>query len=1859
MSDGELATARAQRITVVLPEPLVADAGDDQVAVPGAELLFDASGSRPDALISDYTWDFGDGSTGDGKQARHVFDEPGTYTVTATAISGSEEDTDTATVTVKEETVDGVVVAVTGGGTRLDGAAVALIDDTAARYGCITGSAGDCVLAGVPDGRWAVYAYAQGYAPKEGLVTVEDGSGATDIALEPGAAAQVALTSRPLTLDEIVEYGIDPDDPANQNAKVVTINLGVSSGGGGTSFTGVASSSGWSGARSYTGGGYRATPTVKKVGDNLSVFWMIVPAKATWLKEFFQVTLLVQNISPPAFTLTDGSATLNLPAGLSLAPTAQQQSRTRTVPDIAGGAEANVDWIIRGDKKGSYEPTADYTALLDPVGAALALRAELDEPIKVWGEDAIEMTVTADNQAFERHPYNMEITLENVADVPAYNLGLNVDPGDGSTYIHQPRAQLDYQYGTLAPGETRTASFTLIPRGSGYLDIARGVRSSITGTVTPRDEIQFRPPAQTPVNAPDLAVDTSVRKTANLTWDPIPGATEYRVFATSSPGTPFGTDPMLIADGGTRSASVPIEDGQQLHFAISSIVDGRPSMWHPLTSGTGTLGSPPALEVTEYWSFGPHQQLSDGDLIDVGAPNQPDTSVLRIVATDADGQIPDIQVEIQPTDGRATPSTECFEATVEDQQVTRECWVRSGSYAEDLSIVAADADGQKASMTIHVGTRRGDVNGDGEIRWVVMGDSYISGEGFEDYFKDENGNEQYATDAFGNQVKEYEDGTDYPTNHCHRAVTSWAVQVANKLGAAGDDLAFFACSGAVTDDVLTKGQHPQSPDDIPGGRPQIRELREFHGEQAVDGILIGIGGNDAEFASIVQDCVLPSMRLEASISSVSKSVSWWQCDPELAGDIETRVRNTLLEVKKAAPGARVLVSTYPDQMNSQNDQCLAIGAAGREDVGRLRAFIGELNATVSRAAAAAGVDVLDFEDEFADRGICDGSGTAFVHGLKAGADVSWKGVSVGLQWPKVNWVTKQVEIVEVDPGITAVPFAQESFHPTVAGHQHLAKAALADLVELLRGAPPSGTWDAGYIDVDPYSGLATSYFGTPGGGTDMVVQYYPAQNQLIKIGTYSVPTLVNEVQGIAGEPIDVGGLLPPSLAPGWHLIELRDSETGERLAHIPYIVAPDGSCEAPPEAPDADGDGYPDECDLDNTDGPLADVDGDGVVNGEDLCPVVADPDQSDVDGDFEGDACDGDQGADPFAGYQSMLRTLSGTVTDGDGPVSDVLVEVLDPDSGTPLLTTTTDADGSYALTPLLVDRLKLRASADGEEPGYYGGDTLATATVIDVAASESAVVALHLERTSPRDTSPPIVRATVQGTQGTNGWYISGVQVTWSISDSESDVESTDGCDPVTVDTDNPGLNLTCTATSAGGTTTESLTIKRDATAPVLTCPIPEPTFEQGAAGAELTAGVSDEASGAAVDQIAVPVDTLTPGSKSVEVDSVDRAGNEATATCGFTVATPPAEELARVVARVFGDANGDLKPKNESGLQGATVEISNSSGLVGSATTGPKGYVTFSNLPAPSVDGEYTVSVTSLPEGYALDRDDLEPVVQRNKKKTFIPSTSYALPLEVFVERTNGNVEAWPQFAAVTSEACESGTFSSTGQAPCTPSPPGMFVADMGATQATPCPAGSYQPLHGQAGCLPADPGNFVDVVGSIEQSRCELGFYQDLAGQTTCIEADVDFIVDAVGAAQQQACPAGTTTNGQTGQTECVAPAPECTIEGTDEDDVLRGTRNADVICGYGGDDRLYGLDGADILIGGPGNDVLLGGRGDDELNGGDGHDRLYGWLGNDILNGGNGRDRLWGFFGDDTLDGGEAFDRCVTGRGNDITTNCER
>jgi hypothetical protein len=89
--------------------------------------------------------------------------------------------------------------------------------------------------------------------------------------------------------------------------------------------------------------------------------------------------------------------------------------------------------------------------------------------------------------------------------------------------------------------------------------------------------------------------------------------------------------------------------------------------------------------------------------------------------------------------------------------------------------------------------------------------------------------------------------------------------------------------------------------------------------------------------------------------------------------------------------------------------------------------------------------------------------------------------------------------------------------------------------------------------------------------------------------------------------------------------------------------------------------------------------------------------------------------------------------------------------------------------------------------------------------------------------DTSPPNVTYTINGIVGTNGWYRGSTRgnfivVSWSVSDPESSITSTTGCEPaVNIPGPNTGTTRTCSATSDGGTSTVTTTnLKIDADPP-----------------------------------------------------------------------------------------------------------------------------------------------------------------------------------------------------------------------------------------------------------------------------------------------------------------------------------------------------------------------------------------------------------------------------------------------------------
>jgi hypothetical protein len=149
--------------------------------------------------------------------------------------------------------------------------------------------------------------------------------------------------------------------------------------------------------------------------------------------------------------------------------------------------------------------------------------------------------------------------------------------------------------------------------------------------------------------------------------------------------------------------------------------------------------------------------------------------------------------------------------------------------------------------------------------------------------------------------------------------------------------------------------------------------------------------------------------------------------------------------------------------------------------------------------------------------------------------------------------------------------------------------------------------------------------------------------------------------------------------------------------------------------------------------------------------------------------------------------------------------------------------------------------------------------------------------------DTTPPVVSATVVGTQGTNGWYTSNVSVTWSVADAESTIVKKAGCLNTTLKVDVLTKTYACVATSQGGTTRKTVVVKRDTKPPKVAIVTP-------VSGAKYAQNKIIKASYSCTDLISkigtcvgtvargANIDTATPGSKTFSVIATDKAGNTA---------------------------------------------------------------------------------------------------------------------------------------------------------------------------------------------------------------------------------------------------------------------------------------------------------------------------------------------------------------------------------------------
>ena len=199
--------------------------------------------------------------------------------------------------------------------------------------------------------------------------------------------------------------------------------------------------------------------------------------------------------------------------------------------------------------------------------------------------------------------------------------------------------------------------------------------------------------------------------------------------------------------------------------------------------------------------------------------------------------------------------------------------------------------------------------------------------------------------------------------------------------------------------------------------------------------------------------------------------------------------------------------------------------------------------------------------------------------------------------------------------------------------------------------------------------------------------------------------------------------------------------------------------------------------------------------------------------------------------------------------------------------------------------------------------------------------------------DTTPPIVSASVNGALGENDWHISNVEISWSVSDPDSDITSAVGCETITVAADTEYITFSCEATSEGGTASESVTIRRDATPPEVGVIVPANGNEY-LIGQEVLANWTAFDSTAGIGMTTAPANTGEPiatdtsGSIGFTVTAIDKAGNRAVVANTYYVLTPK-EAIQSLVASIQGF---NTLQANESSLldDGAGPTATNQDGL-----------------------------------------------------------------------------------------------------------------------------------------------------------------------------------------------------------------------------------------------------------------------------------------------------------------------------------------
>ena len=411
---------------IIAPVPVL---DCQSTVVVGSEYMFDATGSTDDTEIVSYSFDFGDGTAvvkNERGKTLHIFDKTGKYKVT---VSVTDNDGNTAKLT-KEITVTSRELVGTVNVLLKDEKGNVLPNTDAyidlgeeEQQHAFTDSNGLAVFE-APIGTHIVSSYKKDYLPVKQNISVTGKETCVTLVLvnEPIVTGEFEIHK--MTFDEIVAAGIDINAAENRNVVKINVTLvyerepihSVIYWNGKTAKSDPIYVKTSSGTRKLTPCVIGSSNSSLTKAEDPTIVYLDVPVEFSYLKEFFSVSLHIINHASSDFSLLDNTVTLNVPDGLSVVKTNSSEPKASVyIDEIKGQTQKTIKWILRGDKAGTYDISADFLGMLSYFNEPISAKFVADNPIEVHNASTIDVEIeAADHNYGSKVFYN--IIVENKGD---------------------------------------------------------------------------------------------------------------------------------------------------------------------------------------------------------------------------------------------------------------------------------------------------------------------------------------------------------------------------------------------------------------------------------------------------------------------------------------------------------------------------------------------------------------------------------------------------------------------------------------------------------------------------------------------------------------------------------------------------------------------------------------------------------------------------------------------------------------------------------------------------------------------------------------------------------------------------------------------------------------------------------------------------------------------------------------------------------------------------------------------------------------------------------------------------------------------------------------------------------------------------------------------------------------------------------------------------------------------------------------------------------------------------------------------------------------------------------------------------